>query len=96
MRQNEEEEVMAEKVDDLEARAQKIMDQWSCCDKETSEELIRLIAQALRDEREACAKVVPTSWCDPAMGRLGDPPYWCTAVENLLKEIAAAIREGRT
>lgn len=52
---------------------------------------------AVLQERERCAKVVPTNWLDELLtGKdgLGSPPYYCPDIEKLLSAIAAAIREG--
>ncbi len=51
-----------------------------------------------RAATERAANVVQTNWCDPLMtgpGGIGSPPYSPATIERLLRNIAAAIREGR-
>jgi hypothetical protein len=50
------------------------------------------------DERERCARLVPTSWLDPLLtgprAVIGKPPYNCADIERLLSAVASAIRAG--
>lgn len=47
-----------------------------------------------RDERERCAKLVPTNWCDPLLTgeKAAKIPLDCRAVEALLRGIQDRIR----
>ena len=51
-----------------------------------------MIDAAVKAEREACAKVIPTNWLDPLLETIGMPPWNCLDIEKLLRDIAAAIR----
>ena len=54
-----------------------------------------VIAEALRAERERAMVCVPSNWCDPLLTGptgIGQPPYNCNHVEQLLRGIRDAIR----
>jgi hypothetical protein len=59
-----------------------------------------MIAFASRIEslvREECANKVPSNWLDPLLtgpNSIGEPPYNCQHIEQLLNGIAAAIRKS--
>ena len=55
------------------------------------------VAQARAEEREACAKIIPTNWTDPLLSGAnailqGYGPWGCPEIERLLSALAAAIR----
>jgi len=58
------------------------------------------ITAAVAEEREACVKIVPTTWLDPILSGPGmkAPPFNGPDIERLLQLIAAAIRarEGKS
>jgi len=60
-------------------------------------ELEQQVAQARAEEREACAKIIPTNWTDPLLSGAnailqGYGPWGCPEIERLLSALAAAIR----
>ena len=50
-----------------------------------------------KDEKGAIADSIPTNWCDPLLtggdAVIGNPPYGCGDIENLLRAIAKQLRE---
>ena len=54
------------------------------------------IESAVAAERERCAKLVPTNWCDPLLTGPDAPktPLDCRGVEQLLRGIQDRIRAG--
>ncbi len=56
------------------------------------------IDAAVAAERERCANLVPTNWCDPLLTGKDAPsvPLDCPGVERLLRGIQDRIRSGVT
>ena len=56
----------------------------------------REVAQAVSAERERCARLVPTNWCDPLLtGKdAPKPPLDHRGIEALLRGIQDRIRNG--
>lgn len=64
--------------------------------KMTDNDIAAVVAAAVLGERERCAKLIPTNWCDPLLtGKDAPKEFDCPSVEKLLRGIQARIRGDR-
>lgn len=62
--------------------------------KTTAREIAEAVQEAVATERERCAKLVPTNWCDPLLTGKDAPkhPLDNRGVEALLRGVQDRIR----